>query len=73
MQLDGTRGVCRAATVTMIAHLNFVDSKTRNRILNQPSRIMKADAIELFGFIRKGPVNFDAPSTKRGNPSAGLL
>jgi hypothetical protein len=70
-QLDGTRDVCRAATVTMIAHLNFVDSKTRNRILNQPSRIMKADAIELFGFIQKGPVNFDAPLSKRGNHLPG--
>jgi hypothetical protein len=46
MQLDDTLGVCRAATVTMIARLNFVDLKTRNRILNQLSRIMKANAID---------------------------
>jgi hypothetical protein len=46
MQLDDTLGVCRAATATMIARLNFVDSKAHNRILNQLFRIMKTTAID---------------------------
>ena len=45
-QSGDTLGACLAATATMIAPLNFVDLRTPNRILNQLSRVMKANAID---------------------------